>query len=85
MGATVTLLIEKIRQQEIDITPFEATTFLLGIYEDTGSLTFPQTTPRDLRAAAYLLEKGANFVAGKSIYSKTLGREPKRFVREING
>ncbi|MBI5182967.1 MAG: CBS domain-containing protein [Nitrospinae bacterium] len=32
----------------------------LGIYEDTGSLTFSSTTPKDLEAAAYLLSIGAN-------------------------
>ncbi len=33
---------------------------LLGIYEDTGSLTYSRTTPRDVRGAAFLLEAGAN-------------------------
>lgn len=31
----------------------------LGIYDDTGSLLFENTTPRDLKASAYLLEQGA--------------------------
>src|SRR6266849_2616454 len=34
------------------LTPLEATTMLLGIYEDTGSLTFSATIPEDLEAAA---------------------------------
>ncbi len=33
---------------------------LLGIYEDTGKLTYSRTTPRDIRAAGYLLEQGAS-------------------------
>jgi tRNA nucleotidyltransferase (CCA-adding enzyme) len=32
---------------------------LLGIYEDTGSLNYDTTTPRDAQAAAWLLEQGA--------------------------
>jgi len=32
---------------------------LLGIYEDTGGLTYVDTTPADLAAAAWLLERGA--------------------------
>ncbi len=38
----------------------QATLLLLGIYEDTGSLTYTRTTGRDLRAAALLLEQGAS-------------------------
>lgn len=33
---------------------------LAGIYEDTGSLTYTSTTPRDLRAAAWLIDQGAD-------------------------
>ncbi len=58
-GSTTTLLITILQQREIDITPEEATLFALGIYEDTGSLTHLTTTPADLKAAAWLVEKGA--------------------------
>lgn len=59
-GANTTLLIELIRGQEIAFTPVQATLLLLGIYEDTGALTYTRTTPRDLQAAAFLLEQGAS-------------------------
>jgi tRNA nucleotidyltransferase (CCA-adding enzyme) len=59
-GANVTLLLEIIRGKKIEISADEATMLCLGIYEDTGSFTFSSTTPRDLRAAAYLLSQGAN-------------------------
>lgn len=59
-GANTTLLIELIRDQEIALTPIHATLLLLGIYEDTGALTYTRTTPRDLHAAAFLLERGAS-------------------------
>ena len=32
---------------------------LLGIYEDTGSLTYSRTSTRDLRAVAFLLDNGS--------------------------
>ncbi len=60
LGATVTLLIEPLQERDVTFTPIQATLLLLGIYEDTGSLTYPSTTPRDVRAAAYLLEHGAD-------------------------
>jgi len=59
-GATATLVIEALRERDGMLTPVQATLLLLGIYEDTGSLTYTRTTARDLRAAAYLLEQGAN-------------------------
>lgn len=59
-GACATLLVEEICRRGIDLTPIEATLLLLGIYEDTGSLIYAGTTPRDLQATAWLLEQGAN-------------------------
>jgi tRNA nucleotidyltransferase (CCA-adding enzyme) len=59
-GATATLMVEEMQRQHIRITPNEATLLLLGIYEDTGSLTYASTTPRDARAAAWLLEENAS-------------------------
>ncbi len=60
VGATTTLLVEKLAERQVKLTPVEATLLLLGIYEDTGSLVYAATTPRDLRAAAWLLERGVN-------------------------
>ncbi|MFH1454288.1 MAG: CBS domain-containing protein [Armatimonadota bacterium] len=60
LGATVTMLARKIREKKIPITPLEATLFALGIYEETGSLTFSHTTKEDVETVAYLLSKKAN-------------------------
>lgn len=59
-GACTTILVEKLRELNPTLTPIEATLMLLGIYEDTGSLTYSCTTPRDARAVAFLLEQGAD-------------------------
>ncbi len=59
-GATTTILVEILKKRKIKISPEEATLLALGIYEDTGSFTFPSTTPADLRAASFLVSKGAN-------------------------
>jgi tRNA nucleotidyltransferase (CCA-adding enzyme) len=65
VGATTTIMVELLRQKAIPITPLEATIFALGIYEETGSLTFVSTTERDAQVVAYLLSQGAqlNIVA----------------------
>lgn len=59
-GACTTILVEKLRELNPTLTPIEATLMLLGIYEDTGSLTYSCTTARDARAVAFLLEQGAD-------------------------
>jgi tRNA nucleotidyltransferase (CCA-adding enzyme) len=59
-GATVSILVGLLRERSIPITPEEATILMLGIYEDTGSLTFSSTTVEDLEAAAHLLRCGAD-------------------------
>jgi tRNA nucleotidyltransferase (CCA-adding enzyme) len=60
VGATTTLLVERISAARIALSPIEATLLQLGIYEDTGALTYSTTTVRDMRCATWLLEQGAN-------------------------
>ncbi|TES92321.1 MAG: CBS domain-containing protein, partial [Anaerolineales bacterium] len=59
-GATATILVEAIRECDIQLSVPKSTLLLLGIYEDTGGLTYMRTSPRDMRAAAFLLEQGAS-------------------------
>ncbi|MGA1621480.1 MAG: CBS domain-containing protein, partial [Synechocystis sp.] len=60
IGATTTLIVEKLQGEEVTLNPVEASVMALGIHVDTGSLTFPQTTVRDVKALAWLMEQGAN-------------------------
>jgi len=60
IGACVTLLIEALMPKADEISNSEATLFLLGLYSDTGRLSFASTQPRDARAASWLLSNGAN-------------------------
>ncbi len=60
VGATTTLIVEKLQQQEISLNPVEATVMALGIHVDTGSLTYDQSTPRDALALAWLMQQGAS-------------------------
>ncbi len=59
-GATTTILVEQMQQQGMTLSRAEASLLILGIYEDTGHLTYTTTTPRDMRAAAWLREQGAD-------------------------
>lgn len=60
LGATTTILVEMLMDRDIRLTSIQATLLLLGIYEDTGSLTYAGTTVRDVKAVVFLLEKGAS-------------------------
>ncbi|MDZ7956977.1 MAG: CBS domain-containing protein [Aulosira sp. DedQUE10] len=60
VGATTTLMVEQLQQQDILLTPSEATVMALGIHVDTGSLTYEQATPRDALALAWLMQQGAS-------------------------
>jgi tRNA nucleotidyltransferase (CCA-adding enzyme) len=60
VGAITTYITELLQKLQVTLTPFEATAMALGIHVDTGSLTFEQTTPRDAKAIAWLLEQSAN-------------------------
>ncbi len=74
IGATVTMLVQEIEKQRKLITPIQATLFLIGLYEDTGNLSFPSTLSADAYAAGFLLDRKAdlNILSTflKSAYSK---------------
>jgi len=83
VGATVTLLTGIIRERGIPITPEEATMLILGIFEDTGSFTFSSTTPEDFRAAAYLLEQGADLNMVSDLVTRELTAEQVSLLNEL--
>jgi len=82
-GANVTLLIEIISQKGIDISGDEATIMCLGIYEDTGSFTFPSTTEKDFKAAAFLLSKGANLNVVSDLIARELSPEQVSLLNDL--
>lgn len=82
-GATVTILTDILREKKIDITPDEATILCLGIYEDTGSFTFPSTTENDFTAAAFLLSKGANLNTISSMIAREISPEQISLLNDM--
>ncbi|MGQ9646677.1 MAG: CBS domain-containing protein [Thermodesulfobacteriota bacterium] len=83
VGATTTLLLNVLRQRGIEITPDEATVMLLGIYEDTGNLTFPSTREEDFIAAGYLVAKGANLNVLSNVITKELTAEQVFLLNDL--
>jgi nanoRNase/pAp phosphatase (c-di-AMP/oligoRNAs hydrolase)/CBS domain-containing protein len=80
VGAAITLLLREIQRQALPITPLQATLFLLGLYEDTGQLTFSSTTPEDARAAAFLLEQGADLNIAVDFLNMAYGEVQKKVL-----
>jgi tRNA nucleotidyltransferase (CCA-adding enzyme) len=75
LGASVTILTEALQERAVRLSVTQATLLLLGIYEDTGKLTYARTTPRDIRAAAYLLEQGASLQIMQDFLNHPLSRQ----------
>lgn len=83
VGATTTLLVERIREAAAELSSFEATVLALGIYEDTGSLLYPSTTTRDVAAVEFLLDRGANLVVVADFLGRPLTEEQKGLLKEL--
>lgn len=83
LGATVTMLIEEIQSQHIPISPFEATVMAFGLYTDTGSFTYLGTTPRDLKAAGFLMDQGANLAIVATYSDRPLLEEQQQILNAL--
>jgi tRNA nucleotidyltransferase (CCA-adding enzyme) len=82
-GANTTIFVEAIQEGHIPIDTVQATLLLLGIYEDTGSLTYSRTTPRDVRAAAFLLEAGASLQIANTFLNHPLSLEQQTIYDQL--
>lgn len=83
VGAVSTILTEILQKKKILITPMEATVLCLGIYQETGSMLFSTTTPKDLIAAAYLLKRGANLNIVSDFLKVEISKEEINLLNEL--
>lgn len=83
VGATTSIMVHEIRDRGIAITPLEASVFLLGIHEDTGSLTYPGSTAYDADAAAYLMSVGADMEVLNQFLTRALNAEQQVLLAEL--
>jgi tRNA nucleotidyltransferase (CCA-adding enzyme) len=86
VGATVSILLDiMIKEGKFDLTPLEATLMLLGIYEETGSLSYSTTTKLDVDMVSRLLDKGANLGAVSSYLNRELSPDELAALIELLG
>ena len=83
VGSTTTILVEILKERGIPITADEATVMMLGIYEDTGSLSFPSTMVPDYFAAAHLRSCGADLGAVTDILAKDFTAEQVSLLYDL--
>ena len=82
-GSTTTIMVHIIKDKALEFTPTEATILMAGIYEDTGSLTYPSTTTKDYEAAAFLLTRGADLNKVSDLLSAELTPEEVSILNEF--
>ncbi len=83
VGSTVTVISHILMQKQIKLTADEATMMMLGLYEDTGSLTFQSTTVKDYQAAAYLLSNDANLNTVADLVNRELTPDQVRLLNDL--
>ena len=83
-GACTTLLLKEIIRKKIQITPFQATLFLLGIYADTNCLTFKSTTSEDAEVVAYLFRQNPNLdIVNEYLYEVTSDEQDRLLMTHL--
>jgi tRNA nucleotidyltransferase (CCA-adding enzyme) len=83
VGAASTIFAEIIQKKKFQITPIEASLLCLGIYEETGSLMFSSTTPKDLMSVAFLLKHGANLNIVSEFLRNEMSAESVALLNEL--
>ncbi|HSO20464.1 MAG TPA: CBS domain-containing protein [Desulfosarcina sp.] len=83
VGATITLLIRRLKEMRKIVTPIQATLFLAGLYEDTGNLTFSSCTAEDAYAAGWLLDRKADLALVAKFLRPAYGEKQKDILFEM--
>ncbi len=82
-GATTTILLKDIIKKNIAVTSLESTLFALGIYEDTGSLTFSTTTKEDIDVLSHLFSIGVNLRTVNKFTNIGLNSQQKKLLNQL--
>ncbi|KJS28378.1 MAG: tRNA nucleotidyl transferase [Desulfatitalea sp. BRH_c12] len=83
VGANITLMLRCLKAENKRLSPIQATLFLAGLYEDTGQLTFSNTTAEDAYAAGYLLDQGADLKILSKFLRPAYGEKQKGVLFEM--
>jgi tRNA nucleotidyltransferase (CCA-adding enzyme) len=82
-GSTTSLLVDRLMARKIVLTPFEATLLAIGIYEDTGCLTYSGTSALDAACVSYLLTHGADLCQVNNFINPKLTGEQSEILEKL--
>lgn len=82
-GATTSIVVSQLIESNIELTSFEASIGLLGIYEDTNFMSFPGTTSYDLNAAGWLMEQGGDLLQVNSILKTKFSKRQIELLNKV--
>lgn len=83
VGSTTTMLVNLLKKANIPLNRFEVTLFALGIYEDTGLLTFGSAVEEDALAVAHLLSIGIDHSALGDFIKRDLNSSQVMILNEL--
>ena len=83
IGAVTSLMVEILQNKNIDISKEESTFLALGIYEDTGLLTFSKTKEKDALSLAYLISKNADTTLANDYIQRELSNIQVMLLNEL--
>jgi tRNA nucleotidyltransferase (CCA-adding enzyme) len=83
VGASTSIIVNEISQNNLVLQQNELTLLMLGIYEDTGFLTFNSTTPMDIMALHYLLSNGGELSKVRQYIKRDLSKEQLIILNEL--
>ncbi|MDZ7672646.1 MAG: CBS domain-containing protein [Halanaerobiales bacterium] len=78
VGSATSIIVNKLKRENIKLNRSEATLFALGISADTGNFMHLNTESEDLIAFAYLLDMGANKKVINEYLLETLDKNQKK-------
>lgn len=82
VGSVTTMVVERLREAQVEVTDAEATLLAIGIHTDTGSMTYDCTTVRDVEALAWVMRHGARQPVIAEFCHQRLTREQQHFLSE---
>ncbi|EWM29703.1 polynucleotide adenylyltransferase region [Nannochloropsis gaditana] len=82
VGSVTTMVVERLREADVNITDAEATLLAIGIHADTGSMTYDCTTVRDVEALAWVMRHGARQPVIAEFCHQRLTQHQQHFLSE---
>jgi tRNA nucleotidyltransferase (CCA-adding enzyme) len=83
IGSTTTIIIRRMKELGKKPDSNLATLMTLGLYEDTGLLSFSSTTREDMFAAAFLLDAGADLELISKYVQRDMSKEQVFILNEL--